>query len=435
MYSGPHNKQSDLVFGYDSGEQANPKQETRSTRRRFFKGEPKENIWDSIDNTQSLRGNRTEHFWNGKRWLVNSTYTHPNVKGPKGIYLGKVFKFTSGALSSSWSGNSYGYMLRDIATSSGSTYTMSAWVFASADCNVTAIPAVIEGESGGESTVSGFNAEYNLNNKGTWQRTAKKATADGNVRFIPVYPRRNGVTDGSFSGFFMWAAPQVVIGDRPVPYVETGTTRASTDSLIDLAKSTSIQTSTISFNSSGLPTFDGTDDVINVDPGTFPSSFAQAFSVEAIYYVPSSASWSAVDPARACCIVARGGYAGVWGLTRHTTNNLVGFYMRTGSGSTTYSVTGTVGRDKFYHLLGTWNGSNEAKFYINGALQSTQTASYTGTTCDNTGNIKIGGGISFAGSTGGFPEARIPVVKIYSSMLTPQQVKTNYLSYSRRFNL
>lgn len=433
MYAGPHNKQSDLVFGYDSGEQVNPREETRSTRRRFFKGEPKTNLWDSIDNTQSLRGNRTEHFWNGKKWIVNGTYTHPNIKGPRGKYLGKVFKFTSGALNSTWSGNSYGYMLRDIATTNGSTHTVSFWVYASPDCNVTAIPAVIEQEAGGESTVSGFNAEYNLSNKGTWQRIAKKATADDSVRFL-IYPRRNGVTDGSFSGFFMWAAPQVVIGDRPVPYVQTGTTRASTDSLIDLARSTSIQTSTISFNSSGLPTFDGTDDVINVNPGTFPSSFAQAFSIEVIYYVPSSADWSAVS-GRLGCIVARGGYAGVWGLCRYTTNNRLGFYMRTGSGSTTYDISTDIERDKYYHILATWNGSNRADLYLNGELKHYEVNSYTGTTCDNTGNIKIGGGISFSGSAGGFPEARIPVVKIYSSMLTPQQVKTNYLSYSRRFNL
>jgi len=430
MYSGPHNKKSDLFFGYDSGQQVNPKEETRSTRRRFYRGEPKANLWDSMDNTQSLRGNRTAHFWNGRRWVVNSTYTHPGVKGPRGKYLGKVFKFTSGALSSSWSGNSYGYMLRDIATTNGSTHTVSFWTYASPDCNVTAIPAVIEQEAGGESTVSGFNAEYDLTKKGTWQRIAKKATADDNVRFL-IYPRRNGVTDGSFSGFFMWAAPQVVIGDRPVPYVQTGTTRSTTKSLIDLTRRTDIQTSTISFNSSGLPTFDGTDDVINVNPGTFPSSWAQPFSVEAIVYIPSGATW--YNQGSGLGIVGRGSYAGSWGLMRGGANNSVYFWIR--SGGNTFNPGGYITRDKHYHLVGTWDGTSQAIMYINGEQVSQETNTNVGTTVDNTGNIKIGGNIAFGGSNGGYGEGTYPVVKIYSSDLSANEVSINYRSYSRRFNL
>lgn len=427
MYSGPKIKQEGLVFGYDTGQNPSSDFNHKDKKRRHFRGEPTTNLWDSIDNTQSLRGSRTQHYWNGKRWLVNSTYADPGVRGPKNVYLGKVFKFTSGALSSSWSGNSYGYMLRDIATTSGQTYTLTCWVYASTDCDVTAIPAVIEGESGGESTVSGYDAQYNLSNKGTWQRIAKKAIADTNVRFIPVYPRKNGVTNGSFNGFFMWAAPQVVLGDRPKPYVQTGSSRSSTNSLIDLKKSKTLDLANVSFDTDGLPTFDGTDDQLIVE-GVGIGNYSEAFSYECVFKAEGTWANSYISN----IVGNAGSYAGFYGLGKSGTNTIQ-FVIRDANYS---AISGTVSNvATFHHLVGVWDQSNsQMRLYIDGELASSA-SSITKTGAPDTTNLYIGGRRAFGGDNGSYYDGVIPVVKYYNTALTTAEVKQNFLAYRRRFNL
>jgi len=418
---GPNIERDGLVFGYDTG--ANPSSDFnhKNKKRRFFKGEPSTNLWDSIDNTQSLRGNRTQHYWDGKRWTIDGSYTDPGVPGPKNIYLGKVFKFTSGALNSVWSGNSHGYMLRDIATTSGQTYTMSAWVYASIDCDVDSIPAVIEGEAGGESTVSGFPASYNLSNKGTWQRTAKKALADGNVRFIPTYTKKIGVTDGSFSGFFMWAAPQVVLGDRPRPYIQTGTSRSSTQSLIDLKRTTNIDVSNVSFDSNGQPTFDGTDDNILIN--NTPHVWNNSVSLDAVV------SWN--DDSRS---IVFGNYnVGANDINfEKLTGRALRFYWNRGERDvqTSNNVVTTTGN---YHYITFIRDTtaNEFRIYVDGILVSTSANS--GTNITSTGSTFRIGSDTRTGTT--VHNGTIPIIKLYNRALSAQEIKQNYNTYKNRFNI
>ena len=432
---GPNIERDGLVFGYDTG--ANPSSDFnhKNKKRRFFKGEPSTNLWDSIDNTQSLRGNRTQHYWDGKRWTIDGSYTDPGVPGPKNIYLGKVFKFTSGALNSVWSGNSHGYMLRDIATTSGQTYTMSAWVYASIDCDVDSIPAVIEGEAGGESTVSGFPASYNLSNKGTWQRTAKKALADGNVRFIPTYTKKIGVTDGSFSGFFMWAAPQVVLGDRPRPYIQTGTSRSSTQSLIDLTRTSTIDVSNVSFDSTGQPTFDGTDDVIQLPTNLIDNLNTSELTVEAIVY---HTSWGTNGSSRP--------YISNWNSWQPSPANQRGFILRTfgteqfprfyycwGASYNNVSASGTTfNLNQFHHVVGVFKKDSYAKIYVDGVeAGSTTTGTGNNLVYDDSTGTYIGYGTINTGRYVG----DLPVAKIYNRALSAQEIKQNYNTYKNRFNI
>jgi hypothetical protein len=206
---------------------------------------------------------------------------------------------------------------------------------------------------------------------------------------------------------------------------------SNTTSLIDLKKTTDIDVSNVSFNSTGQPTFDGTDDTITFDPGTFPTSWQQPFSVEAVVYIPSGATW--YNQGSGTAIIGRGSYTGSWGLFRGGTDNSVYFYMRTGSN--TFNPGGTIGRDKFYHIVGTWDGTSQAIFYINGSQNSQETSTSVGTTVDNTGNISVGGNIAFGGSNGGYGEGTFPVVKLYSKKLTATEIQQNYKAYKNRFNI
>ena len=429
---GPNKVDDGLVFGLDTGHSPNSSFEPRSYKRRFNRGAPGTNLWDSIDNTQSLRGNRTEHFWDGSKWKEDSTYTNPGVAGPKNIYLGKVFKFTSGALSNSWSGNSYGYMLRDIATTSGQTYTMTCWCYASTDNDLTSIPSTIEGESGGESTVSGFNASYDQNSKGTWQRLAKKATADSNVRFIPVYPRKNGVTDGSFTGFFMWADPQVVLGSTPKPYIETNTSRSDTDSLIDLTKTTDIDVSNVSFDSNGLPTFDGTDDHINLPTSLIDNLDTTQLTVEAVVYHTSWGTSSGSRPYIANWNTWSPGNQKGFILRTYTTSQYPSFWYCWGANYTSITASTQMNLNQYYHVVGVFKKDSYAKIYVNGVeAGSTTTGTGNNLVYDTSTGTRIGYGTINTGRMVG----NIPVAKIYSQALTAAEVKQNFNAYRKRFNL
>ena len=383
-----------LAFIYDTGS------------GKSYKGEPAENLWDSMLNTQALRSH-TKHYWDGYKWLENATYSNPGVEGPKGTYIGLVFKHTSGALNSVWSGNSYGYMLRDIVCTSGATFTQSCWIYTSEDCDVTTLPSVIEGESGGESAVTGYPASYDLTNKGTWQVTAKKAISDGNTRFIPLYPRKNGVTDGSFTGFFMWSLPQVVAGSHVVQPIQPGVTRSATQGLIDRTNNTTINLSNVSFDSNAQMVFDGTDDYTSLGNPTALRDLTSG-TIETVYYRDASS----------------GTYQMVFtdaGSDLEITylGNTLQFYIGNSGLSYTHAVT-----DQWFNVVGTW-GSGFKKLYINGVEVASGTN--TGTDTGNRDRYVGGRGANFPFN------GEIPIARIYGQALTDDEVLQNYNAFKSRF--
>ena len=82
-----------------------------------------------------------------------------------------------------------------------------------------------------------------------------------------IYHYSTGVS--GLNDFFYYRDYQVEVHSVSSPY--TSSNRSNTDSLIDLTKSTDIDVSNVSFDSTGQPTFDGTDDVITTSfPATSP---------------------------------------------------------------------------------------------------------------------------------------------------------------------
>ena len=423
--------EENLVFGYDLGDVSNS-----------YKGEPVQNLWDSMLNTQSLR-THTKHYWDGKQWIVDATYTHPGVEGPKGTYLGIVFKHTSGALSNTWSGTSYGYMLRDIACTNGATMTMSSWIYASTDCDVDAIPAVIEGESGGESTVTGYPAQYDLSNKGTWQVTAKKAISDGNTRFIPLYPRKGGVTDGSFAGFFMWALPQVTYGDHVVQPIQPGTTRSATQGLLDLTGNSTIDLTNVSFDSNAQMTFDGTGDYADLS-NQLASIDTSTLSIEMVF--KSTNTDTSFRPLLGInSDQTNVGYICLGNFTGHWSNESLSCIFVNSSGTIFLSFAYTAGSstlkdNQFHHIVFNFQ-TNSYKIFVDGeevavnasfrnGSQSTPMISNLFNTIA-TPNITVG----YAGSASNAFLGDIPVTKIYNRALTAEEIKSNFNAIKGRFNI
>ena len=391
-----------LSFIYDTGS------------GKSYKGEPAENLWDSMLNTQALRSH-TKHYWDGYKWLENATYSNPGVEGPKGTYIGLVFKHTSGALNSVWSGNSYGYMLRDIVCTSGATFTQSCWIYTSEDCDVTTIPSVIEGESGGESAVTGYPASYDLTNKGTWQVTAKKAISDGNTRFIPLYPRKNGVTDGSFTGFFMWSLPQVVAGSHVVQPIQPGVTRSTTQGLLDLTKNETITLSNMSYDSNAQMSFDGTDDQFLIsNPGVGTS-----FSIETVIKVDSYSNGP---------IFVSPNSVGIDHFFRVNSNGTIraNFVEVPDTANDGYTSTTVINTGEYYHVVISKTPSN-GTIYVNGVAEDSHTPTLAAAAW--TGAWRIGARWNNTYNLNG----EIPILKVYNRDLAPAEVLQNYNALKSRF--
>ncbi|MEY2924053.1 MAG: hypothetical protein RLZZ337_593 [Bacteroidota bacterium] len=395
-----------------------------------YAGEPVTNLYGDISTTSVLRPNRTEYNTSGT-WTTDMPMCPENV--------GRVYKHTSGALTSSWSGNSYGYMLKDIATTSGETYIVTCWVYVSSDCNISGCPVVIEQEASGESTISGYDGGYDLNNKGTWQLLAKKCVADDLVRFIPLYPSRNGVTDGSFSGFFAWGGAQVVKASYVTPFVLSS--RSPTNGWVDRSGNSNSGTLVNGVNTgvshyrdgqvimpvaNSYLDFDGSNDY--VDCGNVAAfSNAESFSVEVWFkYEGSGGGYFPI-------ISKEGSSQFGYGLKidGSVTGAPLVYAIATGSTNRYQYASPTLSSSNWYHVCASFDASaGYITLYLNGSQNHSGSyynqGSFSGAQTSN--SLTVGtnyGGAYFTGKVAG--------AKIYNKVLTAAEVLSNYNATKNRF--
>ena len=403
IYRGPNTVRDGLTFGYDTGYSV----ADNNTATRFYKGMPTVNL---LSNTVDFNNWTTARNSGSYPTITANTSNNPLGNNYAGM-ADTVYIPEDGT---------YPRIQQYFTPSSTSTHTFSVWIRSlSGDCNCFLgafrnSPWSLPGHTVGSIT-------------GEWQRfTFSWTPVDTTTHVMYMGSHDSAAQKGNTLEF--WGA-QMEENSVSTPY--TPGSRSSTQSLVDLNTTANIDVSNVSFDSTGQPTFDGTDDTITFNPGTFPTSWQQPFSVEAVVYIPSGATW--YNQGSGTGIIGRGSYTGSWGLLRGSTDNSVYFYIRTGSN--TFNPGGTIGRDKFYHIVGTWDGTSQAIFYINGSQNSQETSTSVGTTVDNTGDIKVGGNVAFGGNNGGYGEGTFPVVKLYSKKLTATEIQQNYNAYKNRFNI
>lgn len=393
-----------LVFGMDNGSPVTGNSQTSL----HYKGKPTTNIYGDISTSGGIRPSRTEY--NTSNW----TATFP----PPPEDIGRVYKHTSGALNSSWSGNSYGYTLKAINCTAGETYVMSCWVYVSPDCNLSSFPCTTESTTSNNVAVSGFSQYYDLGNKGTWQRISVKCVSDGTVTFIPVYPRKTGVTDGSFTGFYAWGGAIVELGSDPSPY--TVSSRSSTQSLFNIKNNSSINVGNMTFNGNGHPTFDGTNDSIAIsNPGI---SVNKGFTVEIVARPQNIGNSPMIITPQS---------AGIDHYVRFPSNGRP--YLRTvvAADSTIqdFAITSTISNGNFYHLAFTYNNGSGGRAYFNGDLEYSASPNFIAQEWSGSWYIGQRGNNTY------FYQGDLPVLRIYDSVLSAAEVQQNYLAYKDRFNL
>ena len=199
-------------------------------------------------------------------------------------------------------------------------------------------------------------------------------------------------------------------------------TRSSTQSLIDLKESTNIDVSNVSFDSTGQPEFDGTDDYFT----TSGLSIGTPSSVSFETIIKFDGTLDSNDR-KVFHWDKTGTTNGVAQIRKGTNNGRLMYQHHNGTTWYTLSVDDVVTADTYIHIL-VVHDSTTATMYKNGVQVGTGgvgNLEYT-----NAGEILIG---YRAGSE--YWKGDVPIFRVYNSALSVEQVKQNYNAYKKRFGL
>tara|TARA_R110002072_G_scaffold292551_2_gene461388 strand:+ start:67 stop:1290 length:1224 start_codon:yes stop_codon:yes gene_type:complete len=276
-------------------------------------------------------------------------------------------------------------------------------------------------------------AETGLEDIEGWQTAEWTFTLPSNCNALRIW-WQDGADYTTYTHSFELKNPQLEAKSHVTPYVSG--TRSSTASLIDLKRTADIDVSNVSFDSTGQPTFDGTDDRISMGDTSFTDFGTGNFTIEAVLYIPSDITTST------------GHYKGVVVKKGASSANAgMGIYYNTGHQKFLWSTAdGTSGVERFTtntfgNLLGTYihvimvrdsNTTNNGHFYINGVQEAISSG---GSLMDVNNNYNLLVGASSTLYSLYYLEGEIPVAKIYSKALTATEAKQNFNAYKNRFNI
>jgi len=183
---------------------------------------------------------------------------------------------------------------------------------------------------------------------------------------------------------------------------------------------------TVLTSNSGVFSFDGTNDTIGYGTG---NTFFPLYQFTLEIWVKSSG------------LGAGQSIGGIWGFTyglRAYINSsgtvTYGVNNNTGGGTgQTYlsTSTNTFLSNTWHHLVVQNNGAT-SYIYVNGVLNASTAATWTGTTAWPTNTVSIG---RDQNNSIYYLYGQLALPKVYNRVLTAQEVRQNYQQYKTRFNL
>ena len=400
FFQGPNIVTDGLVFGYDAGYGV----ADNVTSTRFYPGEPTTNLYTNSDFSNGETG------WTFASWDGNISHTATTVTGPNGnvVSANKLTVNSGSSYSHFHQGNGGKY-------TSGNTYTTSA---------------LVKGV-GTFAIKSHWGGNTNFTMTGDWQRVSMTVTASSSSSSNFPYFAGEGLTVGS--DFYITDA-QTELKSHATPFVNG--TRSNTAGLIDLKRTTDIDVSNVSFDSTGQPTFDGTDDRIGLgDNFDLNDHFSDGgdFSIEVITKMKESASQnggvlcnqkyqSEADPA-GFGLVIRSSNQYALNLTNNTPisyENLASIPFN---------------QDEYHHIVYTFESSTgKVVSYSNGTQYTSITnSSYSWNIPTDSTRTYIG--YNTQGGWGNYINMDIPIAKVYGRALSADEVQQNYNAYKKRFNI
>ena len=210
---------------------------------------------------------------------------------------------------------------------------------------------------------------------------------------------------------------QIELQSNATPFVDG--TRSNTGGFIDLKRSTNINLSSVSFNSTGQPIFDGTDDEINTGITTQLTDFS-------------------------CVVIFKDGGSAAWGRLvdkQYTTGFFISSYFASvgnnyvGAGviepSSPHGQALKYDDTKYNYFVVTRSGGTHT-IYLNGSTNNVQKTNGSTATLSST-EMAIG---AWNGSTATQRyTGEIQVVKLYNKELTAAEIQQDFEAYKNRFNL
>lgn len=387
IHRGPNTVNDNLVFGYDTGYGI----ADNDAATRFYPGKPTVNyLSDGIGGSNIV----SDANWNG----ATPTFT-----------LG-TSEFGTPIGSYNTSGTSYMYshdhvLDDDLSTLSGQNVTFSIYLKRQTAGNVRI--RIYDNNSGYTYSTHSVTTEFQ-------RYTINKTLGSSPTRIFVMIDNTGG-------GIIDFHSPQLEIGVA-TPFVDG--TRSSTTSLIDLKRTTSIDVSNVSFDSTGQPTWDGTSDYITI-PGSSGIT-SNAKTVEIMFKM--NGSYPNYSP---LAIYSNGSSATdrIWlGLQNNK------FRMH-GWGTVDPEGTTTIAADTWYVCVFSYDKTSQAmKVYANGVLETSTTNTQAGVTAQNTHNWSIGT-VPGGWQSVTYSDADIPIFKVYNRILSDLEVKQNYNTYKNRFDI
>jgi hypothetical protein len=373
-----------LIFGYDTGDMDNS-----------FKGAPKTNLLSYYGRTygnQSSSVFKTQYYTRevfiptlGTR-SVETMETYNDYGGGSGVCCQQAWNLGGSGVSGS---TQYTY---SIIYRSSSGYTHPNFMYR------------YEYGASGYITEGGLHNDGNRTHLGDgWYHAWGNLTTQPGTTtmyfyfYMYEYETYNTI---DLAGIMFTQGPEIL---RPRQFIPFSTTRSQTQSLLDLTGNRTINTSNVSFNSTGQLIFDGTDDYI--DLGTAPFTGTADFSIETVYTLDTLDTHTIVGNYPASSLQFMGRY---------------GLYINGSCYFPSYLGPGT------YHAVAT-RQSGLCRLYLNGILV-TQVSN----------NNSIGSNSFIMGkntSNGERLTGKVPVLKLYNRAISADEISKNYNHYKTRFNL
>jgi hypothetical protein len=256
--------EEDLTFGFDSGYGV----ADNATSTRFYPGEPTVNY---------VTDSPTGGGWSGGHDVIDSATK---------TFRFKVQNFTANP------GAGWRSFTWDMTSHAGSAVTISATFEYAGPVGQMAFVYIGQANTytnnGGAGQYLGYSPTSDRTTKTTitkerisWSGTIGSGGSanqpNGHIG-ITVWIN-NGVAAGygNYDSYIVMSNIQIEKKAHATPFVNG--TRSSTASLIDLKRTNDINISNISFNSTGQPTLDGSDDKFNI---TFPTLSSDSGSIEVV---------------------------------------------------------------------------------------------------------------------------------------------------------
>lgn len=240
-------------------------------------------------------------------------------------------------------------------------------------------------------------------------------------------PSDTAATLATYTGYGSGVNPtvrniQLEKGTYSTPFVNG--TRSNTQSLVDLAGNSTINVSSVSFNSSGKITFDGTDDSLVIS--NVPQLKNDRTSLEFVIKYNATPNGDIIQFG-----VGSGSYAQYY-YRAYSGYSYWNWYSANSLGYSEIAIpNGVFGTGSYKHVVMTGDSYGQLKFYVNGVQQGGSTWTRYSTPASWTPASLTVGGFTWDG----YSNSDIPYLKIYNRVLLDSEITSHFNQVKTKFSI